>query len=125
MKLTPPSIGLYVFSVSALAVALLINVDWGLVPLNSEVMTACVALMLLALLSEAWSFKLRGLAASTTSIAYIPYLAGMVLVGPAWSMVVAGSTMFVAEAVLRRKPPIKVVHNTAKEIVAIGERSQI
>lgn len=125
MKLTPPSIGLYVFSVSALAVALLINVDWGLVPLTSEVMNACVALMLLAILSEAWSFKLRGLASSTTSIAYVPYLAGMVLVGPAWSMVVTGSTMFVANAVLRRKPPIKVLHNTAKEIVAIGVSAQI
>jgi len=54
------------------------------------------------------------------SIAFIPYLGAAFLFPPALAMSVVGLTVFVVEALVRRKPWIKIVFNTAKEVLAVG-----
>lgn len=73
----------------------------------------------MALLAEAYSLRLR-VGTLTSSVSFVPYLASLLLFGPAWSMAIAGSSELTAEILLRRKPAIKVLHNTGKEVVAIG-----
>jgi putative nucleotidyltransferase with HDIG domain len=77
------------------------------------------ALVGLALLAEFFSLQIR-IGTSTSAVSFIPYLAAIQTVGPAWAMLIAGATELFSETVVRRKPLIKIVHNTAKEIVAVG-----
>jgi putative nucleotidyltransferase with HDIG domain len=112
-----------VAGISAAAALLLGTADWTMPDGFLVVVSASATLVMLALLSEAGSFRLKRLSTSTTSIAFIPYLASILLVGQGWSMVVAGLPMLLAEA-LRNKPFVKTVHNTAKEMVAIGLAAQ-
>ncbi len=77
------------------------------------------ALVGLALLAEFFSLQIR-IGTSTSAVSFIPYLAAILTVGPAWAMLIAGSTELFSETVVRRKPLIKIVHNTAKEVVAVG-----
>ena len=77
------------------------------------------ALFALSILAEVFSFRLQ-VGSVTSSVAFVPYLATILLVGPSWAMVVAGGSELFAETVLRRKPFIKVLHNTSKELLAVG-----
>jgi putative nucleotidyltransferase with HDIG domain len=80
----------------------------------------CLAVFaVLGFLSEIAFLRLPG-GSSTSSVSFIPYLASVVLMGPSWAMLVAGITFFINDSVVRRKPPIKVLHNTAKETLAVG-----
>jgi len=75
---------------------------------------------LLALGVAAEMFSLQtSLGGATTAVSFVPYLASILLLGPQWAMLVAGASEFTAETLIRRKPLIKVVHNTSKEIIAI------
>ncbi|MCZ6916571.1 MAG: HD domain-containing protein, partial [Gemmatimonadetes bacterium] len=78
----------------------------------------------MTLLSEAGSYRLR-VGTVTSSIVFIPYLAAAMLVGPAWAIAIAGVTNFLAETVLRRKRALKVIHNTSKEILAVGSAAYL
>ncbi len=106
----PSSIELFVVAETVLAIILLARADWtmyaapGLLP-------AIATLLLITLLSEAGSYRLR-VGTVTSSIVFIPYLAAVMLVGPAWAMAIAGVTDFLAETVLRRKRAVKVNHKT-------------
>src|SRR2546428_9824023 len=57
---------------------------------------------------------------SILSIAFIPFLAATFLFPPFWAMILGGITVFSVEYLVRKKPWIKVVFNTSKEILAIG-----
>jgi len=92
---------------------------WPLGPRDSSFWNALAALLVLAIISETAFLRLPiGTAIST--VVFIPYLASVVLLGPPWAMGIAAVTTFLAETAIRRKPFIKVVHNTAKEAVAVG-----
>lgn len=78
-----------------------------------------IALLGIGLAAELSSVKLN-VGSSTLSIAFIPFLAAAFLFDAIWAMVLCGLTLLVAEALFRRKPLIKVVFNTAKEILTIG-----
>lgn len=115
-----PRVQLYVALFVALAVLLLVSASWTLPPVAREdFQNALVAFAVLAVASEA-AFLRLSIGTSTSSVSYIPYLAGLVLLGPAWSMLLAGTAVFFGETIVRRKPPLKITFNVSKEIVSVG-----
>jgi putative nucleotidyltransferase with HDIG domain len=83
-----------------------------------------LALLVLAFVAEFFSTQLSG-SNATTAVSFVPYIASIVLLGGPWPMAIAGITEFVAETVVRRKEPIRVIHNTGKEVIAIGLASLV
>ena len=57
---------------------------------------------------------------SVLSVSFIPFLAGVFLFAPLWAMLLGGSVVFVVEALIRKKPWVKVVFNGSKEVLALG-----
>ncbi|MCH8143356.1 MAG: hypothetical protein IIA55_01395, partial [Gemmatimonadetes bacterium] len=116
MKIRPPSINFYVFAMCGIAAFLLLQAEWLV---SGELLSAAATVLLIAVVSEAGSVRL-GLGTTTSSIAFIPFFAAIVLVGPAWAMAVGGLTLFISSFLFKRKPLVKVAFNTAKEVVAVG-----
>lgn len=112
-------LGLYVGALAVLAAAMLAQSDWVLPANNTAFLNAIAAFAVLGFLSEI-AFLRLSVANSTSSVAFIPYLASIVLLGPSWAMVIAGGTFLVSDAAIRRKPFVKILHNTSKEVVAVG-----
>lgn len=109
----------HVTAVFLIAAVMLVTADWTAPVAGTTFWNAFASLMALAMLSEVFSTQmLRGTA--TMAVSFVPYIATMVLLGGSWAMAVAGLTGLVAESVIRRKPLIKIIHNTSKEVVAIG-----
>jgi putative nucleotidyltransferase with HDIG domain len=104
--------------VSLAAAAVLAQGNWTLPSDPRPLLNCLAAFAALAFLSEVAFLRLPG--SSTSSVSFIPYLAAVVLLGPSWAMLIAGVTFFIADTAIRRKPLIKVVHNTAKETLAVG-----
>jgi putative nucleotidyltransferase with HDIG domain len=113
------SILTYVIVVCLLSAAMLVGASWDVPEVAGPFWKAFVALLALAIFAEFFSTRLS-VTSSTTSVSFVPYLASIVLLGPAWAMAIAGGTELVAETVIRRKEVIKIIHNTAKEVLAIG-----
>lgn len=110
---------LYIASLSGLATLFLMQARFH-VPDDSVLFwNGFAVLIALALLAEGFSLPQR-VGTVTSAVSFVPYLAAVLLFGPAPAMVLAGLSEFVAETLFRRKALIKVVHNTAKEIVAVG-----
>ena len=55
-----------------------------------------------------------------TSVAFVPFIASVMLFAHPWPMVIAGVTAFVAETVVRRKPMLRVWFNTVQFMAAVG-----
>jgi putative nucleotidyltransferase with HDIG domain len=115
---------LYVASLALTAVALMASASWAVLAETRAFLDALAAFAVLGFLSEVAFLRLP-LANSTSSVAFIPYLALIALLGPSWAMLIAGGTFLVADAAVRRKPLVKIVHNTAKEVVAVGVAGSI
>jgi putative nucleotidyltransferase with HDIG domain len=109
----------YIAALVCVAVALLAGASWKLPTDPAPFLDALAAFAILGFLSEVAFLRLP-VANSTSSVAFIPYLASIVLLGPSWAMVLAGGTFLVSDAAVRRKPLIKIVHNTSKEVVGVG-----
>jgi putative nucleotidyltransferase with HDIG domain len=118
-----PRVTTYVYAVLITAVVMLSAANWQAHQQAAGFWTAFASLLGLALVAELFSTRLTGNTATTTAVSFVPYIASIVLLGGPWPMAIAGLTEFVAETIVRRKEPIRVVHNTAKEIVAIGSAS--
>ena len=114
-----PVLHWYVFAVCIMAAASLLSASWAIPDDQLAFRNGLTAFIILGLLSEAGFLRL-GISTAGSSVAFIPYLAAIVLYSPAWAMSVSGVTLLVAETLLRRKPAIKVLHNASKEIVAVG-----
>lgn len=112
-------LGLYVGSIALLAVAFLARSDWSLPADGGAFLNAVAAFAVLGFFSEV-AFLRLAVGNSTSSVAFIPYLASIVLLGPSWAMLIAGGTFLISDAAIRRKPFVKILHNTSKEIVAVG-----
>jgi HD-GYP domain-containing protein (c-di-GMP phosphodiesterase class II) len=91
---------------------------------SSEVVNAVVALFAVGLAAELGSTKLH-VGSATFSIAFIPFLAGVFLLGTLPGMLLGAAVIFAAEAVVRQKPWIKVVFNTSKEVLGLGLASSV
>ena len=121
MKRKLPSVNLYVLLVCTMAAFMLLQADWIT---TGRLVSGAATLLLISVISEAGAIPI-GLGTVRSSISFIPYLAAIILVGPAWSMAVGGITVFVSTALFYRKPFVKVVFNGAKEIVAVGAAAHV
>ena len=111
---------LYVLSTAMIAVVFALVSPWDpTVPDPTRFQNALIALLTLSVISEASSVSLR-LGSATSSVAFVPFLAAVFLMGPSWAMLIGGVTFATVEALVRRKPLIKILFNTSKEIIALG-----
>lgn len=86
---------------------------------SSRFLNGFIAILAVGLAAEISSVSLH-VGSSILSIAFIPFLAATFLFPPGWAMALGGITVFSVEYFVRKKPWIKVVFNTSKEILAIG-----
>jgi hypothetical protein len=119
MQATRLSVFLYVLLVCSLSCLALVTANWEVASTNASFWNTFIALLVLAVFAELFSTRLS-VSTATTSVSFVPYLASIVLLGPPWAMAIAGITELVAETAIRRKETIKVLHNTSKEILALG-----
>lgn len=111
---------LFVGALTSLAAVFLLLSTW-VVPTVSTAgfYQALGVLLFLSFLSVASSIDL-GHGTAATSVAFLPFLAAIFLLGPSWAMLLAGATMLVHEALVRQKPLVKVCFNTSNQVVAVG-----
>lgn len=118
------AIHIYVGAVVALALVLLSQTSWQTLGSAEGFRDCFVAFLVLGVLAEA-SFLKLSIGTATSSVAFVPYLGAILLLGPGWAIAIGGATVLIAETVIRHKPMIKVLHNTAKEVVAVGSAGYI
>jgi len=124
----PPQLGRWSFrfllvGVSAATLGLLILGPWY-VPSGAETVywNALVAFLLLGIACDSSFLPLSRIAFARvgTSVAFIPFIASVLLFAHPWPMVLAGATGVVADAIVRRKPFLRVWFNTAQYMLAVG-----
>lgn len=101
--------------------------EWGFAPLASpRFVDSVIAFAILSVLSDASSVKLRiGRGATDSSIAFIPFIASILLFETGWAMFVATSSVFVIEQFVRQKPEIKVLFNASQNAVSVWAASSV
>ena len=75
----------------------------------------------LAFLSEATYLRLRvGQSETNASVAFIPFIASLILFDTGWAVSIAALAEFGVEFAVRKKPPIKILFNVAQLIVSLS-----
>ncbi len=118
---------LYVIVVAAAAAFTLLAATWTVpTPDAPLVWNAAAAFAILGFLSAASYLRLRvGHSETSSSVAFIPYLAGAFLFDTGWAIAIAACAELAAEYGVRKRPPIKIVFNVAQEIVSVALASWI
>ena len=107
----------YVAVMCVAAIVCLWLADWSsLTALPTESRYALAGLIAIALFSETLAIGLS-VGGGSSSITFLPLLAGVQLFGPVAGMVLIVPTMVFADAFVRRKDFIKVVFNAAQLVV--------
>ena len=110
----------YVSATVAGAALALLSSGWGQTWDGSHsFVNALVGIVAVAFAAELMWVSLH-VGSSVLSISFIPFLAGVFLFAPLWAMLLGGSVVFVVEALIRKKPWVKVVFNGSKEVLALG-----
>jgi putative nucleotidyltransferase with HDIG domain len=109
----------YMASMYAAAVVAVLLTDWSsILILSREAVAGWMGLVLVGVLSEGLAIGLSvGVAASTSSITFLPLLAAVQLFGPAAAVVLVVVTQIFGELVVRRKPMARVLFNVAQAVV--------
>jgi putative nucleotidyltransferase with HDIG domain len=120
-----PVLRFFVSVTVAGAVCALIAAGWGQSWDNSgSFLNGVVGIVAVAFAAEVMWVSLH-VGGSVLSVSFIPFLAGVFLFAPFWAMLLGGSVVFVVEALIRKKPWVKVVFNSSKEILALGSASAL
>jgi len=80
---------------------------------------AIAAFAITAILCDAWFLRIS-FANIYSSIVFVPLFASVVLLTHPFPILISGASALIAEALVRRKAPIRVWFNTAQLMVAIG-----
>ncbi|MCH7855782.1 MAG: hypothetical protein IIB37_03440 [Gemmatimonadetes bacterium] len=114
------SIRIYVGLVTALAVVSLAFVDWAsLAPLGDSVWTGLLSLIILGLVSESLSLKVKVAGnQGSSSITFLPLLACVLLFGPVPALIFLATTGVFGELVIRRNEPIKATFNISQYLLS-------
>lgn len=113
------SLYLYILTLSALATGLLIYTGLAHPADIPGFWNGFAALVGLGVLAEVLSLEMR-MGTVRSSAVFVPHLASILLLPPGWAMVIAGVVRVFVDSALRRKPLIKITHNTSKDLVAVG-----
>lgn len=105
----------------AVAAAALFVAGWHVSATDAERhWNAIAAFLVLGFLSEASYLKLRvGKAETQSSVAFIPFLAAVMLLDSGWAAVIAGGAVLGVEWVVRRKPPLRIAFNAAQMTLSV------
>jgi HD-GYP domain-containing protein (c-di-GMP phosphodiesterase class II) len=111
---------LYVLAVVAGAVAAFLMVGgaprWDA---SATFLNGFIAILALAIAAQVTSVSVN-VGTARMSMAFIPFLAGVFLFDPFWAMCLGGITFLVVEALVSRKPFVKILFNTSKEILVLA-----
>jgi putative nucleotidyltransferase with HDIG domain len=88
-------------------------------PFPSRFWNALAAFALLGIVSDSFFFRIP-FAKVNTSVGFIPFLASVAILGHPWPMLTSGLTALVVDALVRRKPTIRIWFNTAQYMLAVG-----
>jgi putative nucleotidyltransferase with HDIG domain len=109
-------IHLYVATTVIVALALFAGQDWAVLDyLDTREVVGLLALAVLGVASEAVAIKIR-VAASQSSLTFIPVLATVLLFGPSLGVALAGVIIIVSEFILHEKPKIRAIFNVSQWI---------
>lgn len=78
-----------------------------------------VAFAALAILCDT-SFLRLSFANVGSSVAFVPFIASVMVFPHPWPMVISGVTAFTVDTFVRKKPPIRIWYNTAQYMLAVG-----
>lgn len=110
----------YVYATVVGAVAVLIFTAWETTwDTPPGLYNAVITVLVIGLAAELGAVSLN-IGSASFSVAFIPYLAAVYLFPPIWVVLVAGTTEFLVETFVRKKPPIKIAFNTSKEVLTLG-----
>ena len=120
-------IKLFVFGTTAAALACLFADGWSVLQEGHvSFWNAVAAFAILEFLAAAVYLKLRvGRSEASSSVAFIPYLASILLFDSGWAVVMAASAELAAEYGVRKKPPIKILFNVAQHVVSLSVASWV
>lgn len=129
MSTTPasrdPVLRFYVSVTVAGAICALLAAGWGQNwDTSGSFLNGLVGILAVAFAAEVMWVSLH-VGGSVLSVSFIPFLAAVFLFAPFWAMLLGGSVVFVVEALIRKKPWVKVVFNSSKEVLALGSASAL
>jgi putative nucleotidyltransferase with HDIG domain len=113
---------LFVFAMMAAAVVCMLAASWD-VPAADQARhwNAVAAFAVLGFLSEATYLRLRvGQGETNASVAFIPFIASLLLFDTGWAVCVAAAGELGVEYAVRKKPPIKILFNVAQLTVSLS-----
>lgn len=115
----------YTALVAVAASLVLLATSWEIAPADLPLhWNAIAAFLVLGFASEASYLKLRvGRAETQSSVSFIPFLASLLLFDTGWAAATAAAGMLGAEALVKHKPPIRVVFNTAQVTLSTAAAS--
>jgi hypothetical protein len=113
---------LLVLGTTVAALACLLADGWVVPPEDhARFWNAVAAFAILEFLSAASYLKLRvGRSEASSSVAFIPYIASLVLFDAGWAVAMAACAELAAEYGVRKKPPIKILFNVGQHVVALS-----
>jgi putative nucleotidyltransferase with HDIG domain len=113
---------LYVLAVAAAAALCAVSATW-IVPSTDapRLWNAVVAFAVLGFLSAASYLRLRvGRSETSSSVAFIPYIAAVLLFDTGWAIAITAAAELAAEYGVRKRPPVKIAFNVAQEVLAVA-----
>ena len=118
---------LYLLLVVAAAAACLLAAGWSVPSADGpRFWNALVAFAVLGFLSEASYLKVRiGRSDTTSSVAFIPYIAAVLLLDTGWAVTIAAAGNFAAEYGVRKRPSVRIIFNVAQVMLSVALASMI
>jgi putative nucleotidyltransferase with HDIG domain len=114
-----------VFAVTFLTAWLLTARPWTLPAEGASTnWNALVAFAALAILCDT-SFLRLSFANVGSSVAFVPFIASVMLFEHPWPMLISGVTAITVDTFVRKKPPIRVWFNTAQYMLAVGLAAEV
>src|SRR5690348_6364613 len=112
-------LGILIACFASAAMALLFVPERHVPPFSVDwYWNGAVAFLLTAFLCDAWS--LRTFANLSTSVAFLPLFASIMLFDHPIPMAISGLTAAIAETFVRKKPAERVLFNTCQYMVSLG-----
>lgn len=121
------AVRVYVAFATIVAAACLALAGWG-VPSGEFTAhwNAVAAFVVLGFLSEAFYLRLRvGQGETSSSVAFIPFIAAILLFDTGWAIVVAAVSELAVEFAVRKKPGIKILFNVSQLVVCVSLSSWV